>query len=104
MKTDLYTKSVLTVIAVCLIILIFKNNEVIPAVKAAPAALEQLNNEVVDVRIVGVNYNTEIPVKIESVKSAIPVKGASNFGNSIPVSIESIKYSISNPLPVKVKN
>ncbi|WP_455498654.1 hypothetical protein [Coprobacter sp.] len=104
MKIDLYTKSVLTIIAICLIVLIFKNNEVIPTVKAAPATLEQLNGGVVDVRIVGVNYNTEIPVKIESVKSAIPIKGASSFDNAIPVSIENIKYSISNPLPVKIKN
>lgn len=90
MKINLYTKSTLTIIAICLITLIFKNNGVIPTLRAASTTLKQLNDGGVDVRITGVNYT-------------IPIKGESSFDNAIPVSIENIKYSISNSLPVKVK-
>ena len=56
MKINLYTKSTLTIIAICLITLIFKNNGVIPTLRAASTTLKQLNDGGVDVRITGVNY------------------------------------------------
>lgn len=45
MKINLYTKSTLTIIAICLITLIFKNNGVIPTLRAASTTLKQLKME-----------------------------------------------------------
>ncbi len=61
MKTDLYTKILLPVIAVCFVLHILKQYEFIPSAQAAPAvATAPLapQNNVVDVRIVdGVGYS-----------------------------------------------
>ena len=56
MKINLYTKSTLTIIAICLITLIIKKNGVIPTLRAASTTLKQLNDGGDDVHIIGVNY------------------------------------------------
>lgn len=66
MKTDLYTKAILTVIAVFLGIIIFQNMNLVPTVQAAapspmPTATTQSN--VVDVRIVETKKPVEIDIK-----------------------------------------
>jgi hypothetical protein len=71
MKTDLYTKAVLTVIAIALVCLVFQNYNVIPAAHAsAPVNTHSTDvnriNEVIDVRIVDCKYNFEVPVAIKS--------------------------------------
>ena len=65
MKTDRYTKVLLTVITVCLVLIVLKLYDPVssanatPAVAAAPSLAPQ--NNVVDVRIVdGVGYNKKI--------------------------------------------
>ncbi len=64
MKTDFYTKAVLTVIAVCLIILVLKEVEIIPKAHADTPALHQ--GERVNYGLVPVNPDGSINVKITS--------------------------------------
>lgn len=91
MKTDLYTKIVLSIIAVCLVILVFKDNDVVTTAHALPSVAMTQSNSPIDVRIVGVSGYFELPVQIKS--SQI----------TIPMSIENVKSSIWNPLPVEIK-
>lgn len=77
MKTDLYTKIVLTVIAIALCAIVFQNANVATPAQAAsrpveipvPAPIPAVN-EVVDVNIVQVNgrriYGSDLPVKVEN--------------------------------------
>ncbi|WP_185154987.1 hypothetical protein [Dysgonomonas sp. HDW5B] len=56
MKTDLYTKTVLTVIAVCLTVNLLKEFEIVPTAKASTATDQTsqptaIKNETVDVNI-----------------------------------------------------
>ncbi len=91
MKTDVYTKIVLTVIAVCLVVIVFKNFSFVPearAVPAAPAMPQQ--KEVVEVRLVGVGYSVEVPVKVQ------------NSSRGLPVEIKDVDF-MCRPLPVEVK-
>ena len=69
MKTDSYTKAILTVIAVALIALVVQNFDVVPTVTANTASNSSLSNsETIDVNIVSVN-------------------GRSFFGNSLQVEV-----------------
>ncbi len=56
MKTDLYTKAILTVIAICLVLIVLRDIPFVTPAKAdplpAPAAAAYLSSEVVNVRIV----------------------------------------------------
>ena len=62
MKVDLYTKLILTVIALCLTVIVFRDTTIIPEARAA-------SDDVKKVQIVGVSlfgYGTQaLPVKIE---------------------------------------
>lgn len=71
MKTDIYTKTILTVIAICLVILVGKEVEIIPSAKATDVKehfrLVPVNPdgsinvkvaEVVDVQIRGINESS----------------------------------------------
>lgn len=89
MKTDFYTKVVLTVIAVCLIIIVFKNMNFVSVANANPVSLP-VQKEVMDVRIVGIDYYIKIPVEIKS-------------SETIPVKIEEVG-SVYRALPVKIKD
>ena len=60
MKTDLYTKTILTVIAVALITLVFQNFDVVPTATASPSPnLSNMNANAstgtIDVNIVSIN-------------------------------------------------
>ena len=107
MKTDLYTKVVLTVITVALTINVLKDFDVIPSAQASqptPSVADiQRTNEVVDVRITGVSGFTTIPVEIKKVDNTIPVKieEVSTFRTIMPVRIEEVNSSTT--IPVKVK-
>lgn len=89
MKTDLYTKAVLTVIAICLVIIVFKNMNFVSVANANPVDFP-MQKEVMDVRIVGVDYFTKIPVEIKS-------------SETLPVKIEEVG-SVYRALPVKLQN
>ena len=93
MKTDLYTKSILTIIAICLIILIARDyNLITPANANRNLANIPQYDQIVDVRIVGTGNYTEIPVKI------------ANNNTPLPVKIQGVDFSIMNALPVKIAN
>ena len=59
MKTDMYTKVVLTVIAIFLGVIIFQNISLVPTVQASPAPIPEpamaLQSGVIDVNIVEIN-------------------------------------------------
>lgn len=73
MKTDRYTKVVLTVIAACLIILVFKNTDWVEPANAAPRS-QLSTSETVDVRIVDVSRYTLLPVEIKNTPLSVTVK------------------------------
>lgn len=81
MKTDLYTKIVLTIIAIALVGHLVKDVDLVSKAHAAPLPLEVLSTQtdgVIDVNIVQINgkdiATTDIPVKINNISTAtIPV-------------------------------
>lgn len=84
MRTDKYTKIVLTVIAVCLTINVVKEFNFLPAAYANEATndasvpegfkLVPINSSVMDVRIVDVNTYKELNVNLKSVSTYDPIK------------------------------
>jgi len=74
MKTDVYTKVVLTVIAIALCVIVFQNTNFITPAQAAPAAsgvniTAPAPSETIDVRIVGFSSYNTLPVKVENTVS-----------------------------------
>lgn len=67
MKTDLYSKIVLTVIAACLVVIVLRDTQVITPAYAtvAPAPLDQNN--------IKANYDGSINVRVIEVSRTIPV-------------------------------
>lgn len=78
MKIDLYTKSILTIIAVCLVALVINQLNIIPSAYAAE------------------NTKPDQPTKTYGM---VPLNG----DGTIDVNIKSIAYSVSNNLPVVIK-
>jgi hypothetical protein len=77
MKVDLYTKSVLTVIAVCLVILTLQTLQLVPKTYAAPAsATAAFNNEIRP------NYDGSINVRVIAMESAVKI---STLLDGVPV-------------------
>lgn len=84
MKTDKYTKIVLTVIAICLVINIVKEFNIVPSAYAnegkatlAPEGfkLVPINTaQVMDVRIVDINTSDELNVNLKRVSTYDPIK------------------------------
>ena len=116
MKTDLYTKTVLTVIAVCLTINLIGQLELIPK---AHAATDGTNNteyalvpisdmETIDVRIVDINTYDELNVNLKSVDTYDEVKvniNSIDTNDELDVNIDEIGGGWINngqPLPVKI--
>lgn len=64
MKTDLYTKSVLTVIAICLIIIVLKHIDIIPNAFANTPKTTLMNN--MNYGLVPLNADGSIDVNIKS--------------------------------------
>ena len=70
MKTDLYTKTILTIIAVCLTLNVVSDYDLIPSAYASENAnsLTPLNTvETIDVRIVDINTYDELKVNVTSI-------------------------------------
>jgi len=81
MKTDLYTKTVLTVIAISLAVHVFKDTEIIPSAYAAEKAsdieyrLVPISNmNTLDVRIVDINTYDELNVNLRGVETSDELK------------------------------
>jgi hypothetical protein len=102
MKTDFYTKSILTVIAVCLTILTLQNVDLIPK---AYAVEKNDNLNVLSTKnygLVPVNANGTIDVNIKSCAPNLNV----NVNNKVDVNIDKVGggyVSSGGPIPVKIK-
>ena len=115
MKTDLYTKTMLTAIAGALIVIAFQNVDLFPKANAAKTTpgyisvpmnpdgsinVKMMDNMKVDIAAIGGS----------SVYGAIPVNmkeisGSSISSNGLPVNIQSVNGSgVYDGVPVKMKN
>ncbi|HAV55136.1 MAG TPA: hypothetical protein DCX41_09460 [Aequorivita sp.] len=74
MKTDMYTKTILTIIAVCLTINVVKDFELFPSVYASENIEPKPINQVMDVRLVDINTSDELNVNLKSVDTYDEVK------------------------------
>ncbi len=112
MKTDLYTKAVLTVIAVCLTFNVVKDLDIIPvayASEAEPADKVDLGAppETIDVRIVDINTYDELNVNLKSVDTYDEVKvnvKSIDTSDELDVNIDEIGGGwVSNGGPIRVE-
>jgi len=114
MKTDLYTKTVLTIIAVCLTINIVQQLDIIPSVYASDEKNSTTLDlapfaETIDVRIVDINTYDELNVNIKSVDTydelRVNIKSI-DTSDEMDVNIDEIGGSWVNsggPIPVTIK-
>lgn len=112
MKVDVYTKIILTVIAVFLGILVLQNTTLITPAKANPVASPQSalsGRGVIDVNVVqidgaAVSRLVGLPVNVKN--TALPIE-MSGF-NTLPVEVKNssipVKFTGYGAFPVEVKN
>ncbi|MEZ4794460.1 MAG: hypothetical protein R2773_03120 [Flavobacteriaceae bacterium] len=107
MKTDLYTKTILTLIAVCLAVIALRPFEIIPTVQAhSDAPLNETASqyrlisidelETLDVRIVDISTYDELNVNVKSIDTS----------DELDVNIDEIGgswVSSGSPIPVTIK-
>ena len=117
MKTDLYTKTVLTVIAICLTVNLVGELELIPKAHASTSdpvtpnteyALVPISNmETMDVRIVDINTYDELNVNIKSVDTYDEMKvniKSIDTSDELDVNLDEIGGGwVTNGGPIKVK-
>ena len=125
MKTDLYTKAVLTVIAVCLTVMVLKDADIVPTARAAGNSnthygLVPLNadgtinvniksgSETMKVEIVDINTSDKLNVNIAEVNtySKLNVSVADiNSSSKLNVSVKEVdSWAFTNCIvPVKIK-
>lgn len=114
MKTDLYTKTILTIIAVCLTINVVKDADIIPSAYAAepenPAVDNPLNTnvtETIDVRIVDINTYDELNVNVKNIDTYDEMKvniKSIDTSDELDVNIDEVGGGwVSNGGPIKVK-
>ena len=109
MKTDKYTKTILTIIAICLTINVMKDFEIFPAAYASEKVESKTVNEVMDVRLVDISTYDEMNVNLKSVDTYDEVKvNIKNIETTDELDINLAEIGggyISNggPLPVKVQ-
>jgi hypothetical protein len=114
MKTDLYTKTLLTIIAVCLTINVVQQLDIIPSVHAADKTNAKgldvsALTETIDVRIVDINTYDELNVNIKSVDTYDELKvniKSIDTSDELDVNIDEVGgtwVSTSNPIPVTIK-
>ena len=130
MKTDLYTKTVLTIIAGALVVLAFQNVTIVNEAQADKPNFNKFTNipintdgsinvklitDQMDVNIKSIGGSSvygELPVNLKEVGGsnfygAIPVNikefnGSSVSTNGVPVNIEAVDgFGVSNAVPVK---
>ncbi|MDC8003543.1 hypothetical protein POV27_05740 [Aureisphaera galaxeae] len=113
MKTDLYTKTLLTIIAACLTFNVAKDLELVPKAYAAENNVETNNLsapvETIDVRIVDINTYDELNVNIKSVDTYDEMKvniKSIDTSDELDVNIDEIGGSWitnGNPIPVTIR-
>jgi hypothetical protein len=113
MKTDLYTKTILTIIAVCLTINVVHQLEIIPKAYATSLTnndpLLSAPVETIDVRIVDISTYDELNVNLKSVDTYDEVKvnlKSIDTSDELDVNIDEIGgswVSSGSPLPVTIK-
>lgn len=118
MKTDTYTKIVLTVIAICLTINVVKDFNVFPAAYAnGTGEIPHITaghkivpeNQVMDVRLVNINTSDKLNVNLKSIDTYDELKVNLNkieTNDLINVNLHSLGgswVSSGGPLPVKVQ-
>ncbi len=74
MKTDNYTKIILTIIAICLTINVVKDFDIIPSTYASDKNETKIVNQVIDVRLVDINTSDELNVNLKGVDTYDEVK------------------------------
>lgn len=118
MKTDKYTKTILTIIAICLTINVMKDFEIIPSAYAnetgnipkIPVGYKVVPmNDVMDVRLVDINTYDELNVNLKSVDTYDEVKvniKKIETTDELDVNLDEIGggwVSNGGPIPVKVQ-
>ncbi len=119
MKTDLYTRTILTIIAFCLTVNLVKELEIIPSAHAAEntAKTPSISTEyalvpvsaanTIDVRIVDINTYDELNVNIKSVDTYDELKvniKSIDTSDELDVNIDEIGgIWVSSGGPIKVK-
>lgn len=115
MKTDLYTKTLLTVIAAALTVIVLQHIDLFPKANASGSNAGFISVPLnpdgsMNVRVVD-NMKVDIAaIGGNSIYGALPVNmkelgGSSISSNGLPVNIEAVNGSgIYDALPVKIKN
>jgi hypothetical protein len=118
MKTDTYTKTLLTIIAICLTINVVKDLEIIPSLNAAEVnklpetttkyqLVPVSENNTMDVRIVDINTYDELNVNLKGVDTYDEVKvniKSIDTSDELDVNIDEVGGSwVSSGGPLKVK-
>ncbi|CAM3378876.1 hypothetical protein [Aequorivita lipolytica] len=107
MKTDNYTKIILTIIAICLTINVAKDFDIIPSAYASEKATQKPITEVIDVRLVDINTSDELNVNLKSVDTYDEVKvniKKIETTDELDVNIDEIGGGwVSNGGPIKVR-
>jgi hypothetical protein len=114
MRTDLYTKSVLTVIAVALVLLVFKNGAQVNEATAASGFNKFASVPVNEDGSINVRMMSDMDVNIRSiggssVYGALPVNmkeiGGSSFYGAIPVNLKELSGNSlsSSGIPVNIE-
>ncbi|MFT4697995.1 MAG: hypothetical protein ACI9SJ_001128 [Flavobacteriaceae bacterium] len=121
MKTDIYTKTILTIIAVCLTINVVKDADIIPSAYASEGnnlpeitteyKLVPINEfETIDVRIVDINTYDELNVNIKSIDSYDEMKvniNSIDTSDELDVNIDEVGGGFiinGGPLKVTIEN
>ena len=112
MKTDTYTKVLLTVIAACLTFNVVQDLQLIPVAHAETLSEEgklPITMETIDVRIVDINTYDELNVNLKSVDTYDELKvnvNSIDTSDELDVNIDEVGGSWVNsgsPIPVKIK-
>ena len=116
MKIDVFTKTVLSIIAVALTVIAFQNADFVQKANASKTTsgfisvpvnpdgsinIKMIDNMKVDIAAIGGSsiYNGTLPINLKE------VNGSSFSSNGLPVNIEALNGSgIYDALPVKMKN
>ena len=117
MKTDIYTKTILTIIAICLSINLVKDFNIIPSAYANTSEKDSHipnghiivpENQVMDVRLVNINTSDKLNVNIKGIDTYNELKVNVNkieTKDLLNVNLHSLGgswVSSGGPLPVKV--
>ena len=116
MKTDFYTKTILTIIAICLTINVVKEFEIIPKAHASNKKIETADNyklvpisenNTLDVRIVDIDTYDELNMNLKSINTYDELKvniNSIDTSDELDVNIDEVggRYiSSGGPIPVK---